>query len=107
VSVAFTPGPLEMWTSSLPTNNGGFHLYLADASGRKIAALWGGADEKLANGYLWSAAPELFNGCNALLGLIQLLAANPDTPPALLHILTENHRIAEAEAAVAKARGEQ
>lgn len=30
--------------------SGGFHLYLVDANGRKIAALWGGADEKAANG---------------------------------------------------------
>jgi len=49
----------------------------------------------------------LYDGCNALLGLIQLLAANPDTPPALLRILTESHRIAEAEQAVSRARGEE
>ena len=38
---------------------------------------------------------------------VQLLAANPDIPPALLRILTENHRIAEADAALAKHGGQQ
>lgn len=55
---AFTPGPLEMLVSSTPSANNSFHLYLASGD-RKLAALWGGSEEKLANGYLWSAAPEM------------------------------------------------
>ncbi len=56
----FTPGPLQLRASGTPSANNRFHLYLADPEGRKIAALWGGNDEKLANGYLWAAAPRLY-----------------------------------------------
>lgn len=43
-----TPGDLD-WQSVSANASGGFHLYLIDANGRKIAALWGGAEEKQAN----------------------------------------------------------
>jgi hypothetical protein len=102
VSAGFSPGP---WEVSGSARNG----LLVRAEGRVTANLaWSIGDETdEANARLIAAAPELYNGCNALLGLIQLLAANHETPPALLRILTEHHRIAEAEKAVAKARGEQ
>ncbi len=44
--------PWNLLSSSAPSGNGSFHLYVVDASQRKIAALWGSEDEKLANGAL-------------------------------------------------------
>jgi hypothetical protein len=49
------------------------------------------------------AAPELLHGCNAMLGLIQLIRGRDDLPAELRDVLRSNHRIAEAEAAVAMA----
>jgi hypothetical protein len=110
VSAGFTPGPWHHWR----IGNGKTICVLGPKFDHdKPIVTWMGFDgcnrklnEQDANARLIAAAPELYNGCNALLGLIQLLAANPETPPALLHILTEHHRIIEAERAVAKARGE-
>jgi hypothetical protein len=59
--------------------------------------------EELANARLIAAAPELFDGCNALLGLLQLVSGRDDVTPELREVLRTNHRVAEAEAAVAKA----
>lgn len=42
------PLPWSYEQSSRPGANGAFHLYLVDANGRKIAAVWGKSDEKLA-----------------------------------------------------------
>jgi hypothetical protein len=50
---------------------------------------------------------DLYNGCNALLGLLQLLSHRDDVSDDLRGFLTSGHRIDEAEKAVAKARGEQ
>lgn len=48
-----------------------------------------------------AAAPELLDGCNALLGLIQLWQGRGDAPEWLKN--SESHRIEEARAAIAKA----
>ncbi len=48
---------------------------------------------------------DLLNGCNALLGLIQLVCARDDMPTAIMGVLQNNHRIAEARAAIARAEG--
>lgn len=56
-----------------------------------------------ANQRLILAAPELFNGCNALLGILQLLLNRDDLSPEVRDALTTGHRIDEARAAVAKA----
>ena len=48
------PAPLP-WTSTMsvaPSGNGGFYLYLVDANGRKIAAVWGRPNEKRATAEL-------------------------------------------------------
>jgi hypothetical protein len=58
-----------------------------------------------ANAHLIKAAPDLKDGCNALLGLLQLLAARDDVSDDLRKALTSGHRIDEARAAVAKADG--
>lgn len=42
------PLPWNWVTSDSPSANGAFHIYLVDANGRKIAALWGKGDEKQA-----------------------------------------------------------
>jgi hypothetical protein len=44
------------WTWVGANASGGGHVYLTDANGRKIAAVWGKADEK-------QAAAELIVGC--------------------------------------------
>jgi hypothetical protein len=46
---------------------------------------------------------ELYNGCNALLGLIQLILNRGDITPELREALNTSHRIEEARAAIAKA----
>lgn len=40
------PLPWDWTASERPTNNGAFHIYLVDASGRKIGSLWGKGPEK-------------------------------------------------------------
>ena len=114
MSAAFTPGPWKAHGNGWEVRACDDQMKVCDIRG--WGYLTGGGAMNLpeneavavqkANEALIAAAPELYNGVNALLGLLQLLAANPDTPPALLRILTENHRIAEAERAAAKARGE-
>lgn len=68
----------------------------------RVIALCYGVDRE-ANASLIAAAPELYDGCNALLGLIQLLLGRDDLTAELREVLTTNHRIDEAQAAVAKA----
>lgn len=41
------PLPWNWETSGSVSNNGSYHLYLIDATGRKIAAIWGRNDEKI------------------------------------------------------------
>ena len=53
-----TPGPLD-WVSVGANASGGSHVYIVDSTGRKIAALWGKADEKIENARLWTASPDL------------------------------------------------
>jgi hypothetical protein len=60
-------------------------------------------DGAAANTALIAAAPDLLNGCRALLGLLQLVICRDDISPELQNVLRGNHRIAEAEAALAKA----
>lgn len=61
------------------------------------------SDEALANAQLIAAAPDLYNGCNALLGLIQLVCNRDDMPPEIRKVLQENHRTIEARDACMKA----
>lgn len=46
-----------------------WHVYLADKSGRKVAALWGGQEEKAANANLFMTANELLEALENLLFL--------------------------------------
>lgn len=53
---------------------------------------------------LIAAAPDLFSACNALLGLVQIIAGRDDVPSDIRRIFeTGNHRIEEARAAIIKA----
>lgn len=47
--------------------------------------------------------PELIDGINAVLGLLQLLSHRSDISDEVRRCLTEGHRIDEARAAIAKA----
>ena len=65
-----------------------------------------GREQMIANARLIAAAPELYDACNALLGLLQLLEGNPLTHPEIVQVIRTNHRVEEARAAIAKATGE-
>lgn len=108
-SARFTPGP---WVYRPPIGLGlhrgdivsickGFpERFVATAAGQEDAA------ERLANAYLIAAAPDLYSGCSAMLGLVQLILNRDDLSPELRSVLqADNHRIAEAVAALAKADG--
>lgn len=53
-----TPGPWD-WMAVGANASGGHHLYVIDSTRRKIAALWGKAEEKKANAELIVTAPEM------------------------------------------------
>jgi hypothetical protein len=59
----------------------------------------------LANAHLISAAPDLYGGCNALIGLIQLVCGRDDMPREIKDALLLSHRMTEALEALAKAEG--
>jgi hypothetical protein len=44
--VELPPFPWDWVASGVPSNNGKFHAYLVDATGRKLAAIWGKGEEK-------------------------------------------------------------
>jgi hypothetical protein len=46
---------------------------------------------------------DLVNGCNALLGLIQLVCSRDDMPPAIREALETSHRLEEARASLSLA----
>ena len=50
-----------------------------------------------------AAAPDLVNGINALLGLLQLVCMRDDMPAGIKDALQTSHRVDEAKAALAKA----
>jgi hypothetical protein len=65
------------------------------------------SEERDAHARLFAAAPDLLNGCNSLLGLIHLISSRSDFPPDIKLLLANNHRIIDAQAAIAKATGEK
>ena len=102
----FTPGPWRMLSVPYAT---GERFQIVHGRRRPIAATMAGDrshSKIMADAHLIAAAPELYDGCNAMLGLIQLVLGRDDLTDDLRLALTTNHRIAEAEAATAKARGE-
>lgn len=104
----FTEGPYEIdrterYYKPCVRKNGVIVAYLAD-NGAGCVNTNAFAEEDEANAQLIVAAPDLYDGCNALLGLIDLVSHNPDVPQFVKDILNSSHRKQEAEAAVAKAR---
>ena len=65
----------------------------------------GSSAEQRANARLIAAAPDLLDGCKALLGLLQLVCARDDVPPSLAAEINANHRAISARAAIARAEG--
>lgn len=67
-----------------------------------IAAIIGGLGEaeERANAKLFRAAADLYNGCNALIGLIDLVCHRGDMPPQIKAALQTNHRLQDAQATV-------
>lgn len=58
-----------------------------------------------ADAALVAAAPDLLDGCRALLGLLTLLDARDDLPADVRTAIRDSHRVEEAQAAIAKAEG--
>lgn len=50
-------------------------------------------EEAEANAYLIAAAPQLFDACNAILGLLQLVCGRDDIPAHIRELLLHNHRV--------------
>lgn len=98
----FTPGRWER------RGSGSILSVKADGSEEKIARCFGMTSPQMrADANLIAAAPELYEGCNALLGLLQLLLGRDDLPDDVRDAMQTSHRVEEAKAAVAKARGGQ
>jgi hypothetical protein len=94
---AHTPGPLD-FVSVGANASGGCHVYMIDANKRKIAALWGKADEKVANAILWSAAPDLLAELQQARHYVKVIADR--TTEGRVH-----EDLARIDAAIAKATG--
>lgn len=62
------PTPYELHYSQVPTNNNSYHVYLS-ANGKKIAAIWGGNEQKS------FTAEFIVQACNAHDDLLAALAA--------------------------------
>ncbi len=116
---AFTPGPWRTFVLpkllNTPNNIGIATEFKAvistDCTGAEFEAKYvavaigtpTSGDATAANARLIAASPALYDGCAALLGLIQLLSYRNDISDAARQVLTESHRVREAEAAIAKA----
>lgn len=66
------PLPWDWTVAGAPSNNGAFHAYLVDATGRKIAAIWGKGNEKAAIG---DAILNAVNSHDALVKVLEEIAA--------------------------------
>lgn len=90
-AMAHTPAPLDCMAVSANAS-GGCHLYIIDANGRKIAALWGKAEEKQANAVLWSAAPDLLAAAQKVLaGLNARIDAAPSSAKPVFDGIADLH----------------
>lgn len=87
------PGPYSTVEIGCGT---GFHAYVVDANGRKIAAVWGPVAEKVWTSALFAAAPKM-------LETLKLVAAQFTT----IDNICNEEAVAAVLAAIAKATGEQ
>lgn len=108
-----TPGP---WTADIeiipPMRE--FHIYSRDH--RTVARYLAYDDYKhealntalpievKANAYLLAASWDLYDGCNALLGLLQLIRYRDDVSHELAEIIRTSNRVNAVEQAVVKAQ---
>jgi hypothetical protein len=59
-------GPYRVVTSKAGGGNGLPNIYIAGPDDKKLAAVWGGADQRFATGYLLAAAPALFQALDGV-----------------------------------------
>lgn len=83
------PGPWNWVASDNPSANGGFHVYVVDANGRKIAAVWGKTGEKEATAHKMAAAPAMFSAAEALLKKIGHVTGVEPERKALIQALAD------------------
>lgn len=98
---SYTKGPWYVsgeWTRKTEVSNGDGTICICDDGDDNF--------DHVANARLIAAAPDLVDGINALLGLIQLVSARADMPPQIQEALRVSHRVEEARAALAKATGD-
>lgn len=106
-----TPGPWD-WMAVSANASGGFHLYLIDAARRKIAALWGGAEEKQANAALIVRAvnshADLLAALRAAVKTIASIGGDLEVAaPESINANTYRDDIARLNAAIVKATGSE
>ena len=70
MKVTAAPGPYDITGSAYITANGIGHVYIVDKNRRKIAAVWGSSQEKLATADLLAAAPDLLERAHCAYALI-------------------------------------
>ena len=99
----FTTGPLELGRER---GAWGDYVCVIDATGRSLATCWGSPEEKFANAWLWSAAPELYAAVAAQHRLIDsLLARLIVLDPGFKPSAAFRHTVELSRAALRKARG--
>lgn len=108
--LSYTPGPWALHEAEYPDAGGYIPPQVfseADPDTPEFICTMAVRDgiTETANGLLVAAAPELLDGCNALLGLVQLISSRADLSEDIKLILLESHRTKEAIDAVAKAEG--
>lgn len=95
-----TPGPLEIVEAKVLDNSNQWHVYLAAPDGRKIAALWGGQNEKIGNAKLFAVASELLQLVEAFVQQeVEYMTINNLGDP------EQQHNVKWARATIAKAEG--
>ena len=100
--MSHTPGP---WTIRDHTHDEQC-LYI-EAPSDGIATVFDSGDHYKEDAHLISAAPDLLDACNGLLGLLQLLSGRSDMPAEIRDAMFTSHRTMAAQEAIAKAEGAQ
>ena len=65
-SLGPAPMPYALSYSRTGSNNGAAHVYMTDANGRKIAAIWGGAEK-------FDTAQHMLTACNSHHDLVEAI----------------------------------
>lgn len=103
----FLPGPWFVSRDPRPDMEWNNHIASVEHPHLEVCSMFhteeNDNEQGEANARLVAAAPDLLNGCRALVGLLQLVTCRDDISPELQDVLRGNHRIAEALAAIEKA----